>query len=193
MAKPSKPVNGGLTPGKGIAIGILSVVLLVVIVTQFGEKKKRSAVKPRARKSANESKGSQSPTPPVASSKRSENPWPVFEVAEVVASNPFLLPDVLRPKREDTETLTPSPEEGESEATVAAVESAEVRELRRRQAEFMASLRSKGVDMILRSSRGSVARVGDVSLRIGDVFEGLRVEEIGQDGIVFAPVAAGDW
>ncbi len=40
MAKRPKAPKGGLTPGKGIAIGILTVVLLVTIVSQFGGKKK---------------------------------------------------------------------------------------------------------------------------------------------------------
>ncbi len=64
--------------------------------------------------------------------------------------------------------------------------------MKRRQVEFMTNLQAKGVDMILRSPRGSVARIGDLSLRVGDVHEGLRVEEIGHNGIVFAPTVAGD-
>lgn len=30
-------------------------------------------------------------------------------------------------------------------------------------------------------------RIGDLSLRVGDVHEGLRVAEIGQRGVVFVP------
>ncbi len=108
----------------------------------------------------------------------------------MIASNPFALPEILRPLREDSGTLSPGLGAGEAEATVTAIEEAEVREMRRRQAEFMASLRAQGVDMILRSPRGSVARIGELSLRVGDIHEGLIVDEIGENGVVFSPAKA---
>ena len=195
MAKRSKPSGGGLRPGKAVVIGILSVLLLLVIIAQFGGKKERAALRPTARRTASERSESTTqsvPTAPVNAAKRSEKPWPTFDVAEIIASNPFMLPEVLRPFRQATKSLTASSEPGEAEANIAATESARVREMRRRQAEFMTSLRAKGVDMILRSPRGSVARIGDLSLRVGDVHEGLRVEKIGENGVVFTPAAAAD-
>ncbi|MBI2478215.1 MAG: hypothetical protein HYV60_06115 [Planctomycetia bacterium] len=195
MAKRSKSPRGGLTPGKGIAIGILAVVLLLVIVSQFSGKKKTVAVEPRSRRTAAEiSESTSSATPPGTSpaAKRSEQRWPTFNVAAVVASNPFVQPEALLTGSETAKTLTATSEPGEDELSLAAIESANVREMRRRQAEFMTSLRTKGVDMILRSRRGSIARIGDLSLRVGDVHEGLRVVEIGQNGVVFAPFLAED-
>ncbi len=193
MAKRSKPSRGGFSPGKAIAIGVLSVILLLVIVTQFGRRKEPAAQAVALQTAAENSAES---TPAVAdaatATKRAENPWPTFSVTDVVASNPFSLPEVLRPQREATKTLTPSSEPGEAEGSIAAIDSAGVREMQRRQAEFMTSLRTKGVDMILRSPRGSVARIGDLSLRVGDVHEGLRVEAINQNGVVFAPAVSVD-
>ena len=190
MARRSKASRGGLSPAKVIVIGILAVVLVFVIVAQFGGKQQRVAAPPTARPSARQRSESATSSVPAAAApalKRSEYAWPTFNVAETVASNPFVLPEALRPRREAVTNLTTSSEPGEAEASVAAVEPAEAREMRRRQAEFMASLRAKGVDMILRSPRGSVARVGGLSLRVGDVHEGLRVEAIDQDRVVFAP------
>jgi hypothetical protein len=179
--------------GKTIAIGVLAVALLIAIACQFGRRKEPKA-QPDAEQTASKNLAAptSSATAAPAATPRAENPWPTFNVAEVVASNPFMLPEVLRPRREATQTLTPSAEPGEAEEDIAAIESAGVRELRRRQAEFMASLRATGVDMILRSRRGSVARIGELSLRVGDVHEGLRVEAIGQNGVVFAPAVQSD-
>lgn len=198
MVKRRKTPRRGLTPGKTILIGILSVVLLLVVVMQFGGRKRRGAAPPVARQAASKrAESTRSPAqaaaatePQRSATQRSENPWPTFNVAEVVASNPFMLPEVLQPRRQTAQTLTPSPAAGETEVIVPAIEVARVREMRRRQAEFMAGLREQGVDMILRSPRGSVARIGAMSLRVGDVHEGLRVVEIGTNGVVFAPTAA---
>jgi len=103
-----------------------------------------------------------------------------------------MLPDAILERRQTAGILTASSQGGEAELDVTAIEAAEIQELRSRQAQFMASLRAKGVDMIIRSPRGSVARIGDLSLRVGDVHEGLRVEEIGQRGVLFAPADAAD-
>ena len=193
MAKRSKTPRGGLSLGKVIVIGVLAVVLLLVIVFQFGgpkENHKLSPVAPQKTAAEFRSTGSSGAKAPETAAKRPETPWPTFSVAEVVSSNPFTLPEVLRPIPEAAQTLTPSSTIGGAEATVLALGSARDREMRRRQAEFIAGLRARGVDMILRSPRGSVARIGELSLRVGDVHEGLRVEEIGTNGILFAPATA---
>jgi len=192
VAKRSKKPSGALSLGKVALVGVLSVVLLVVIVAQFGGQKRGNRRRPVSRRSAEEPAAptsSSASTAPASEEKRAETPWPTFNVADVVSSNPFMLPEVLVPRRETAQTLTSSSALGEAEATVLAFESAELREMRRQQAEFMAGLRAKGVDMILRSPRGSVARVGELSLRVGDIHEGLRVEEIGKDGVIFAPTS----
>ncbi len=194
MAKRSKRPNGGFAPGKMIAIGILSVMLLLAIVAQFGRRKKDVA-EPAAPQTAAENSADETSSEtaaPVVATPREETTWPTFNLAKVVASNPFTLPEALRPAREAVTTLTPNSEPWEDKASIAASESDGVREMRRRQAEFMTSLRSKGVDMILRSPRGSVARIGELSLRVGDVHEGLRVEAIGTNGVVFAPAVVVD-
>jgi len=192
VAKISKKPSGALSLGKVALVGVLSVVFLVLIVSQFGGQKRGNRRRPVSRQSAEEPAAptsSSASTAPASEEKRAETSWPTFNVADVVSSNPFMLPEVLVPRRETAQTLTSSSALGEAEATVLAFESAELREMRRQQAEFMAGLRAKGVDMILRSPRGSVARVGELSLRVGDIHEGLRVEEIGKDGVIFAPTS----
>ncbi|MDA1054762.1 MAG: hypothetical protein O3C40_30410 [Planctomycetota bacterium] len=106
MAKRSNAPRGGLTPGKSIAIGILAVVLLVVIVTQFGGQKSEE-LQPRGKQTAAEkSAATSSPDQTAAPTevRRSDRPWPSFDVAAVVASNPFMVPEVLFPGRETAET-----------------------------------------------------------------------------------------
>lgn len=195
MAKKTKPPKGGLTRGKAVTIGILSVVLLVVIVTQFSGGKKSVARAPRQRRGDTEAStpvGSRASSIPNSKSKPAERPWPKFDVTRVVASNPFMLPDEMRESREAAKNLTANTQGSEAGETLGAMEDADIREMRRRQSEFMASLRARGVDMILRSPRGSVARIGDLSLRLGDIHEGLRVAEIGPEGVVFLPTDVGD-
>lgn len=46
MAKQKNAPKGGLTLGKGITIGVLSIVLLFLIVSQFGGSKAQSRVVP---------------------------------------------------------------------------------------------------------------------------------------------------
>ena len=195
MASRNKKSSAGLTPLKAVAIGVLSVALLVVIVMQFGDKNKRVARQPRGSRTRSTQETSSTPaeqTSSVSTPTRAAGSWPEFNISNVVASNPFKLPAMLAPKVEAATTLTATQEAAVAELNVAAAEEAEDHELRLRQAEFMASLRSKGVDMILRSPRGSVARIGDLSLRVGDVHEGLRVAEISDGGVVFAPSPQGD-
>ena len=192
VKRPNKP-GGALTLGKAVLIGGLSVVLLGVIVAQFSGKKHDATLQSPSRLSPEEQStaptSSSVATASASNENRAETPWPTFNVTEVVSSNPFMLPEVLVPRRETAQDLTSSSALGKAEATVRAFESAELREMRRQQAEFIAGLRAKGVDMILRSPRGSVARVGELSLRVGDIYEGLRVEEIGENGVVFAPTS----
>jgi hypothetical protein len=168
-----------MSRGKLIAIGILSVVLLAVIVVQFGGDKRRVVSKSSPRFNAGRRKSSAEQTAaPVASPARSAIEWPALSIAQVISHNPFALPDTLRPEGGAWAN-------GENSETTAIDMPPNILEMRRRRVELLASLRRQGVDMILMTPQGRVARVGDLSLRVGDVVEGLKVQQINSTGIVF--------
>jgi len=180
----SKPLaRGGLTPGKLGLIITLSVLLLVVIVVQFGSgsKLRRKTARPRRLATAKKAENSEANDEPKAAAKTVDRQWPDYQVNDVVAYNPFTLPGKLRPQE-----VAPKTAEGRISASVS-VERPDADALRLRQTEFIASLREQGVDMVLMTPAGTVARVGPSSFRVGDVVEGLIVTEINSSGIVFEP------
>lgn len=179
-----KPVaSAGLTPAKFGMIVVLAVVLLVVIVVQFGggSSKKRSS-RPRRTARAQATSDETSAAEPAAKAALPATPWPAYQLTDVVAHNPFAMPTDLQ----EAEETDDDPGDGETGEDVT-VEPPDARDLRRRQSEFMNSLREQGVDMVLMTPNGSVARVGSTSFRVGDVVEGLVVKEITRQGITFEP------
>lgn len=169
------PAMAGLSPGKMGLIVILSVVLLVVIVVQFGGGSKRQASRPRRAQQAEQAENPETEKVAKVEDSGGDRVWPIFTARDVLAHNPFALPGELRPAEQDDVQL------GANVAVVTPDEGA----IRDRQFEFIASLRAHGVDMVLMTPGGSVARVGQSSFRLGDVVEGLVVTEISQGGIVF--------
>lgn len=189
MAEASR-LKAGLSPAKLGLIIVLSLVLLAVIGSQMfgGNKPARSAAQRRPRHTENASVDSAPPaqTASPAPASGSEPAWPLFTVQQAAAYNPFALPQSLQPP-------LPSPATAlESVEPATSLRAPDVREMRRRQAELMATFREQGVDMILTTPEGVVARIGQHSLRVGDVVEGLRVSEINAGGIVFVEEMASD-
>jgi hypothetical protein len=171
--------NGGLTPAKLGAIIVLSIVLLVVVVAQFGgSDARRRDDKPRP--SARQDQATDAPIPnePASIASRRSDSWPAYQVQDVLQHNPFSLPPELRPQ---SQPAGPSVVEAGENVPVDPG----LRGLRRRQADLMASLQEQGVDMVLVTPNGRVARVGQATFREGDLVEGLVVREITPTGIVF--------
>jgi hypothetical protein len=173
MAK-APAANRGLTPGKLGLIIVLAIVFLVVIVIQFGGPDKSTGVAARKSK-ADAPAESASSREQTTSAEQPSNLWPAYEVDDLLNHNPFSLPQELQPPE--------APEIAETREDVP-VES-RIRGLRRRQADLMASLREQGVDMVLVTPHGRVARVGPTTFREGDLVEGLVVKEISAAGIIF--------
>jgi len=176
MAK-APAANRGLTPGKLGLIIVLAIVFLVVIVIQFGGPDKSTGVAARTSK-ADAPAESASNREQTTSAEQPSNLWPAYEVDDLLNHNPFSLPQELQPPEQ------PEAHEIAETREDVPVES-RIRGLRRRQADLMASLREQGVDMVLVTPHGRVARVGPTTFREGDLVEGLVVKEISAAGIVF--------
>ena len=103
--------------------------------------------------------------------------WPDIARTEVLSYDPFKLPTFLDP---DGESETQGNAEGGPDAPAEPISEQEQRTT------LMASLQSQGVDLVLMTSRGKVARIGDLDVHEGDLLEGFRVVEIHSRGIVLA-------
>ena len=171
-------MNVGLAPAKLVLILVLSVILVVVLVVQFKDRSGgiRLVDSRRSRRAVESSPGpSKSPTQVPAIEHVGQ--WPRIERTEALMHDPFQLPKRLVLTGRDTQ-----PEEGRVEAAAVA------QEIARHHHEIarIESLRARGVDMVLMSSRGCVASLGDITVREGDLIDGLRVVEIHSGGIVLS-------
>lgn len=182
-----------VTRGKLLLIGVLAVVLVTVVYWNYFRDGSRSsaAAKTAAKKPARSAKsaatasarpnrgrtnaGRDSPRHPAAA--RPPTTWPSIELAEVIAYDPFALPDAF-PKpppsvaglvRENTTTPRPS-----EQTDLAAQERAVV----------ISAIRQQGVQLVLRNGQEYVAKIGDRQVRVGDTIGGLRVVDISLRGVV---------
>jgi hypothetical protein len=167
----------GLTPSKLILIVVLFAILLIVIAVQFSNSSPRGLAVDKTR-SPTPAADSLAPGP--ATQRIPVKPvalWPQITRAEALLHDPFQLPQLLRSEvgrgqRDDQE---------EDTGSFAAELSRHRRQLAR-----IASFRSRGVDMVLVTAQGRVARLGELSVREGDLVEGFRVVKIHSRGIVLA-------
>jgi len=168
-----------VTPRQLLVVGVLGVVLVVVLVVQFG-----GATSPTA------DVGPVGPTSPsglvagprpparpsssVAESKTALAAWPKLTAEAAAEYDPFAVPKTMAEK-------------------IAASTSAQNRKSQKASpkrdasAEKVAALRSKGISLIVRGQRGTVAMIGNRVVRVGDMVEGYRVVSIDLQGVVLAP------
>jgi hypothetical protein len=172
----------GLTPVKMAIIGLLAVVLLAIVLVQFtGSKPGLDLTKIRGAKGtpspAGEGPANRSGGPaPAAAPAGKPAKWQGIPRSEVVLHDPFALPAKLRPG-------SIAGENAKDGGTSRGGESAD--ELQRRRDALFATLREKGVGMILSTPQGPTATIGTLQLRVGDIIEGLRVAKIGPQGVEF--------
>jgi hypothetical protein len=178
-----------VTRAKLALVGLLAVVLVAVIGYQLRGRKPAPLV-PRAeanqRQFAADSSAARTsdatprgPARVAPAQRRPRNKWPDIPLSEVIAHDPFTLPPALLAIASESDTAKPGPS---SKAEPA--DQSHRQELERRRADVLAAMRKKGVSMVLTSPGGTVATVGSLRLKVGDVVEGLRVAEIGPSGVV---------
>ncbi|MEO0529822.1 MAG: hypothetical protein AAF266_04505 [Planctomycetota bacterium] len=169
----------GLTPTKAALMAVLAIGLVVVwgpaLSGLLGGKQATTPTvavatptPTRPRVAPATGSATRKPGTPAEGITKRKRPRPTITVAEAAAYDPFAPP-----------AWSPS------STQVAAIEreAVEPSELESR----FGTLRKSGVAMILVSSDGQAAQVGDRTLRVGDTIDGFQVVEINADGVTFEP------
>ena len=187
MAELEARVKPIATPRQLLVVGVLGVVLVTVLVGQFGgasgkpgdaEVGKSSGGPSLTTDQASNRKpstASAARSPQATTSQPATQAWPKLSAETAAQYDPFAVPEPLlrkitegRPAAEDRKSSKSSPKRDAS-------------------AENLAALRSKGITVIVRTERGAVAMIGNRVVRVGDELEGCRVVSIDLQGIVLAP------
>jgi hypothetical protein len=195
--------QAGLTRGKAILIGILSVVLVVVLYIQFGGKSDKpagGAVAYRPPRPALAVQPANAPTQPptLASAKISTNGptsmnktaiaaalvddtrWKSPKLEKIVAYDPFALPPafpqpkVANGKKANGAGLI---------AAVAANDAKKLAEAAEKLRVQLEELTQQGVHVIVREGDQYVAWIGERKLQVGDKINGFTVTAIDTDGV----------
>lgn len=201
MAEPkSSAKKGGLTRGKAILIGILSVVLVAILYVQFGRggeksgseaagyRPPRSALAVQPASAAANAVTLAAATGPAGKDKNcAATPiidgarWKSPQVATVVAYDPFALPAAfpqpkvaIGKKGKDGEELI-----AEAAAADAKKLADEVEKLHME----LEELRQRGVHVIVREGDQYAAVIGDRMLHVGDKINEFTVTAIEPDGV----------
>jgi hypothetical protein len=203
MHEPAKKPFAGATPAKLALIAALAIVLIGVLLVQFGafgggaprtasSTKPKPAAKPAPSSEVSEPApkgsaaaattraGSATKKSPMASTPASRvaarpvRPWAPPKVEEIARYDPFDVPPPMV-------MLFGSNSTGRSPAAGGTSSADRDRTLH----ETLAALRDRGVTMILTDAEGPLAVVGDRTVRIGDRVGGFVVTDISlEEGIV---------
>lgn len=202
MAEPKTSAKkAGLTRGKAILIGVLSVVLVVILYVQFGRGVEKSgpdpvgyrppratvAVQP-ASSPANAvtlaaakgpaTKDNVDAAAPIIDGSR----WKSPEVASVVAYDPFALPAAFpQPK------VAAGSKSKDGDALLAEAAAADAKRLADEVEKLhmeLQELRERGVHVILRDGNQYAAVIGDRMLHVGDKINEFTVTAIDPEGFV---------
>jgi hypothetical protein len=204
VAEASTSSKSGLTRGKAILIGVLSVVLVAVLYIQFGRKGEDAggeavryrpprpavAVQPvdLAEKPVTLAAAKSPVSPPnrkenniIATVLIDETKWKSPPLAKVVAYDPFALPPTFpQPK-----VLAGAKATGSQDLIAAAA--ADDAKKRADAAEKLhmelQQLKESGVQVILGEDNQYVAWIGDRTLHVGDEINGFTVTAIDTDGV----------
>lgn len=202
MANEQKlPKRIGLTPGKMMLIGVLSVTLVGVIYIQYGPSGSDGAeAEVDATTDANVPPTPQLPrftasTPaPVAAALAptdgssdstlltwEEKRWAAPDVARIVEHDPFALPPTF-PQPVQVANAQGLTRDGIIAADAATRASQLADAVAKLQTE-LDSLRARGVSVIVRERDEYVAMIGDRTLHVGDEIDGFTVTAIEPNGV----------
>ena len=197
MAEANWLKRAGMTPAKGIAVGVLALVLIIVCVMQFGGTTPQPRNRPRQDEVARQPQANapranapraNAPSRPVSTPPRTPaigtgdpaiaKPWPEVDVDTVVQFDPLQLPRrvAVKIRQED--------EKRKREAEQAKILNSQQAEEEARRVRMLAELRKTGVELIVSTGGHVVALVGSRPVQVGDTINGLTVSEIRPDGII---------
>ncbi len=172
---------------KLLMIPVLAVVMMYVL---FAPSEKVPVPTLVARPPQNQAEGGVSAPHPDASTPAIT--WPTIPLTEVLATNPFELPEALKPYRQPEPVVLPEPVvevepvvpppppvSREEQAAKAAALAAQLRE----------AVKTHRLTALVRTSRGIGAMVGDHVVMVGDkIDERFRVAAIRPDGVVLEAI-----
>ncbi len=192
---PEQPATNayGVSRGKLILIGALSLVLIAVVYWNYfrgdpqavaASASDTSTAAPRQRRTVSSRGGGnrgRSRVRPASDSatrvRLQKAAWPNYDLDDVAAYDPFALPSgfpapqvaEIRPPNEVSQsTAQEEPSEEDIEMTLQ-------------------TLQAEGVKAIIRSGDEFVAVIGEQTVRVGDKIKGFRVVAIGNDGVTIEP------
>jgi hypothetical protein len=169
--------------GKWILVGVLGVVLAAVVVWQLLSlvKSSKGDAQPEAaaRDEEDRPQGTGRTLKPQGAAlapagQRQPTQWPSIPLAKVIAYDPFAPEGVTKTASGDA-------------ASISDLELAAEQERAAQLAETLEALRERGVNMVLHTSSGPVATIGDRMIKVGDKVGDYRVAEIDADGVVLEP------
>jgi hypothetical protein len=198
----------GLTPGKAVLIGGLGALLIGVFGYQFLTGAYGGAAPPAKTGQETAIEAESAPrrrgdvvattttgfTAAASDSEISTAEWPSYELAEILAHNPFTTPAVLTPApkvaaKGDEDLIPFSAAESQLETTTDEVDPEMLAEHRKR-VQAIRALIDGGATMVMSAADGSrVAVVNGSTFRIGDTIHGMRVTAINSDGVVLETIS----
>lgn len=176
----------GVTPGKLVMVGVLAAILVAVLVSQIGTRTE-SAEEPsreqQAKRETPRSAGAAARMSAIRESEvgdRKDRQWPEILLEEVIAHDPFALPEALAPPPTVDSGTGPRKQRADAQ---------QAQKLREEREKALAAVRERGVQMVLIDQKEQVAIVGDRAVRIGEVLEGFRVVAINSAGVTLSEEA----
>lgn len=177
--------RNNLTPAKMGLVIVLAAVFLGVVVYQLipiifsGGELAPAVLVNRPKPSVKPSVKARVESPPAATMAPvmvEKDCWPAFAVDEVAAHDPFRLPGELR------QALIAEMQRRETEGDAPRDSLA----LRRER--LLEEMNAQGVSVVVLDGDRSVAAIGELELKVGDIVDGLLVKSIGREGIEFVKV-----
>lgn len=167
----SKSTSGRM---KRLLIPVLAVVLIGVLTSGDEDPESDSTdtdVTADSRTAESEtSAGTSTPK------KHRARPWPAISLQETLQHDPFRFPSYL----------VSTPVNPETQADTEASDAVLVDERMRRAQQLVAQLRTKRVSVFLQTEKGTAAVIDSKIYHEGDLFmDGVRIREIGPDGVTF--------
>lgn len=192
MSNAARRLPEGVTPKKLILIGVLAVILVAVLIVQYGGMGGDSgsapgaadprAAKPAPPRQAAPRQAPPRPAPPTETTSTSPTPeaehppWPRLTAAQVRQHDPFAVSEALSPWL--------GPEPVEEAAAPVAIDEAQQRWAAQLQ-ETLNFLKTHGVSLIIDDGSGPKALINNRTFRIGDEIGGFRVVDINtEEGVV---------
>ena len=166
---------------KRLLIPVLAAILIGVL-TSGGDEQESGSADSGVSDAATDSNTVEPETPPgtTTSKRRRLRPWPAISLKATLQHDPFRFPSYL------VSTPANSNTQAESQADTEASESALAAERVRRVQQLVARLQTKRVSVFLQTEKGTAAVIDSQIYHEGDLFEeGVRIREIGPDGVTF--------